>query len=47
MTSREQKAMLAITIHAACVDDAKDEAQHTLRCYAGLVMALMRAEDKP
>jgi hypothetical protein len=43
MTSREQKAMLAITIHAACADDAKDETQLALRCCAGQVMALMRA----
>jgi hypothetical protein len=43
MTPREQKAMLAITIHAACADDAKEKAQVALRCYAGQLMALIRA----
>ena len=43
MTLREQKAMLAISIHAACADDAKEKAQVAMRCYASLVVALMRA----
>lgn len=40
---REQKTMLAITIHAACADDAKEKAQVALHCYAGQVVALMHA----
>ncbi len=43
MTPREQKAMLAITIHANCADDEKDKARLALRHHAGQVMALMRA----
>jgi hypothetical protein len=43
MTSREQKAMLAITIHDACAADAKGGTQLALRYHAGQVVALMRA----